>query len=146
MKPLLTECFMDVAYLQSTITVLLICLLAFIYFFFSCFFLFVFFSFFCFYFFVCFFCFVFFCFLFFCFCFFLFFSFFFFQEIAWKVVLKGAMSRHFFCVLIKTLQIPYCLYMLAIYFFEHEMKICDKFSRKDLCKVVSGPKPRSVQS
>ena len=71
---------------------------------------------------------------------FFFFLFFFFQEKACKVVLKGAMSRHFFCVLIKTLQVPYCLYTLVIYFFEHEMKICDKFSRKDLCKVVFGPK------
>jgi len=106
LKPLLTECFMDVTYLQSTITVHLIRLLAFIFLFFFCFF----------------------------------FFFFFFQEKACKVVLKGAMSRHFFCVLIKTLQVPYCLYTLVIYFFEHEMKICDKFSRKDLCKVVFGPK------
>jgi len=90
--------------------------------------------------FACFYFFVFFLF-FFCFVFSLFFFFlFFFQEKACKVVLKGAMSRHFFCVLIKTLKVPYCLYTLVIYFFEHEMKICDKFSRKDLCKVVFGPK------
>ena len=58
-------------------------------------------------------------FFFFCFFFFVFFCFvvvvvvvvFFFREKACKVVLKGAMSQPFFCVLIKTSQIPYCLYM-----------------------------------
>ena len=33
-----------------------------------------------------------------------------------------------------------------IYFFEHEKKIGDKCLRKDLSKVDSGPKTRSVQS
>ena len=42
--------------------------------------------------------------------------------------------------------ILYRLYLWVIYFFEHEKKICDKFLRKDLSKVDSGPKTRSVQS
>ena len=41
--------------------------------------------------------------------------------------------------------IPYCRYLWVIHFFEHEEKICDKFLRKDLSKVNSGPKTRSVQ-
>ena len=45
-----------------------------------------------------------------------------------------------------TKTITYCLYLWVIHFFEYEKKICDKFLRKDLSKVGSGPKTQSVQS
>ena len=45
-----------------------------------------------------------------------------------------------------TKAIPYCLYVLVIYFFEQEKKIYDKFLRKGQSEVDSGPKTRSVQS
>ena len=45
-----------------------------------------------------------------------------------------------------TNRIPYCLYLWLIYFFKHEMKICDKFLWKDLSKVDSGPRTRSFES
>ena len=58
------------------------------------------------------------------------------------------MLRYFCSFLVKTSHIQFPIAFHVMCFFEHEKKICDNFFflRKELSKVDSGLKTRSVQS